>query len=185
MDNQQLILVDDKDNFLGYKDRKTCHLGKGFHHRAFVVCLFNDKYEILLQKRKHALWDGFWDVTAISHPLHLKNHDETYEEGGLRALKAEMGIVKVFLEKIGGFNYFVRQRKNCENEYCAVLIGKYNGSVKIDSNLVYEYKWMDIKLFIRDCKKNSKNYAPWTIYTADTISKKNDSSSNAFKKTII
>ena len=81
MEEQQLLLVDEKDEFLGqYAPRSACHTGKGLHHRAFAVCLFNKSGQILLQKRKHKLWDNFWDVTAISHPLHLLDRDESYQE---------------------------------------------------------------------------------------------------------
>ena len=168
--NQLLLLVDEDDVFSGiYEKRDVCHFGKGKHHRAFVVCLFNDNNEILLQKRKHILWDGYWDVTAISHPLHVNDHDETYEEAGLRALKNEMGIGDVSLKKIGGFNYFAEYGENCENEYCAVLVGIFDGEVKPSDEAVYEYKWMDKKSFIKDCKEHPTIYAPWTILTAEII----------------
>lgn len=172
MVNQSLLLVDDNDRFIGYERRDVCHTGQGKHHRAFVVCLFNHKKEILLQKRKHQLWDGYWDVTAISHPLHLEDHDESYEEAGLRALQVEMGIAKVSLKNIGGFNYFAKYKDTlCENEYCAVLVGDYNGNVNVNASpeVVYEYKWIDIHEFIQDCKKNPEKYAPWTILTAKIL----------------
>ena len=119
---QKLILVDEDDNPTGkYADKGECHFGTGLHHRAFVVLLENKKGEVLLQLRKHIRWDGYWDLTAISHVLHLDDHNETYEEAALRALKDEMGIslssgfkntggVKLphppSVQNIGGVNYF-------------------------------------------------------------------------------
>ncbi len=171
MKKQYVLLVDDKDTFLGkYEEKEKCHRGKGIHHRAFVVCLFNEKSEILLQLRKHKRWDKFWDVTSISHVLHLIDHDEMYEEAGRRSLRDEMGIKDVSLRKIGGFNYFAKDKNDmCENEYCAVLVGTYNGEIKPNLDLIYEYKWMNIKAFIADAKKHAFLYAPWTILTAELV----------------
>jgi isopentenyl-diphosphate delta-isomerase len=171
--HQQLLLVDDHDTFSGqYADRLSCHTGKGLHHRAFVVVVFNDKKEILLQKRKHVLWDKFWDVTAISHVLHLSDHDETYEEAAQRSLHEEMGIPEIPLKNTGGFNYFAEYKDNyCENEYCSILIGKWNGIVKPNTNAVYEYTWMSLENFYADVKENEKKYAPWAILTAKFLMK--------------
>jgi isopentenyl-diphosphate delta-isomerase len=171
MKKQFLLVVDDTDTFLGeYKEKELCHRGKGIHHRAFVVCLFNKKNEILLQLRKHKRWDKFWDVTSISHVLHLPDYDETYEQAGRRSLKDEMGITGVALKKVGGFNYFAEHKNDmCENEYCAVLVGTYTGDVFPNSEVLYKYKWMDKKAFITDCKKNPRVYAPWTLFTAELL----------------
>ncbi len=168
-DDQILFVVDENDNFIKYENRRTCHLGNGVHHRAFVVLLENSKGDVLLQKRKHKLWDNFWDTTAISHPLHLKTGDESYETAGNRALKTEMGIPQIKLKKIGGFNYFVPHGDNCENEYCAILTGVYNGEVTPNPDAVYTYKWVSKKEFVQKCLSNDSSYAPWAILTGDFL----------------
>lgn len=166
MEKQYLLLVDENDNFSGkWEEKEICHTGNGLHHRAFVVVIFNNKGEVLLQKRKHKRWDGYWDVSAISHVLHLQDHDETYEEAALRSLKHEMGIPQIPLQKVGGFNYFAKDGKQCENEYCAVLVGEYNGGVALNKKVGYEYSWMDKEKFITDCIDNKKKYTPWTKRT--------------------
>lgn len=179
-DNQILIVVDDDDNFLGYEKRKPCHAGKGIHHRAFVVLLENKKGEVLLQKRKHKLWDNYWDTSAISHPLHLENGDESYEEAGNRTLKSEMGIPSLALKNIGGFNYFVAHGENCENEYCAILLGEYNGKVTPDEAAVYEYKWVPKQNFINDCLNENPEYTPWAILTGKFMNE-NKTTNSDFK----
>lgn len=166
-----LLLVDDSDTFSGkYAKRGECHFGNGLHHRAFVVVIQNKKGEILLQKRKHKLWDGYWDVSSISHVLHLEDYDETYEEAGNRSLSVEMGIPKTQLQKVGGFNYFAKFGKNCENEYCAILLGDYDGKVKPNSDVVYEYAWVSREEFIKDVlSQKEKKYTPWAIYTVTNL----------------
>lgn len=167
-----LILVDEKDVPTGkYEDKGECHFGDGLHHRAFVVLLENSQGEVLLQKRKHVRWDGYLDVSAISHVLHFDDHDETYEEAALRALKTEMGINKVKLTKIGGFNYFAKYFAHCENEYCAVLVGKYDGKIHANQDVVYEAVWIPKETFLREVKERSDMYTPWAILAAELLEK--------------
>ena len=171
---QSVLAVDENDNFLGrYIPRHRAHMREGIHHRAFVCFLINKKGEILLQKRRHWLWDNLWDVSAISHPLHLEDHDESYEEGASRALKKEMGVGQVALEKLGGFNYFRKhpQGQMSENEYCAIMFGKYDGKVKPDKEDVYEYKWMDFGQFVKETNLNPKAYTPWVVLMVKTLEK--------------
>lgn len=171
MEEQTLILVDDNDKILGYEKREKCHAGKGLHHRAFVVLLENKKGEVLLQKRRHLLWDKFWDITATTHPLHLETHDESYLEAGKRVLEREMGIKNVSLSNIGSFNYFAKHGAYCENEYCAILTGVYQGNVLPNKDAVYEYQWMPKEEFIDKCLKNDKSFTPWTLLTGTFFKK--------------
>lgn len=167
---QTLILVDKDDKILGYEEKEKCHQGKGLHHRAFVVLLSNEKSEVLLQKRKHQRFDGLWDLTAVSHVLHLENHDESYEEAARRALKEEVGIDQsVSFTKTGGFNYFAEDKKQCENEYCTVLLGEYDGKIKTNKNVVYEYQWIKKEDFLKDINNNSKKYTPWAVLASEII----------------
>lgn len=168
-----LILVDEEDVPTGkYEDKGECHFGTGLHHRAFVVLLENSQGEVLLQLRKHVRWDNYWDLTAISHVLHLKDHDETYQEAVLRSLKNEMGIADVNLKKIGGFNYFAKYHAQCENEYCAVLVGKYDGEIKPNKDVVYEAMWIPKHEFIADVERSPEKYTPWAIETVKIIQEK-------------
>lgn len=173
---QQVILVDKNDNFLGrYAPRHKAHTGRGFHHRAFVCLIFDSKRRVLLQKRKHWLWDGLWDFSAISHTLHLPTRDESYKGATARALKKEMGIVGVKTKKVGGFNYYEKHKKDngCENEYCAVMVGRYTGRVKPAKEDVYKYKWINFGEFIKDIKRRPRIYTPWATLTVDTLEKGN------------
>jgi isopentenyl-diphosphate Delta-isomerase len=165
-DQQLLLLVDENDIFSGeYAFRKLCHTGKGLHHRAFVVLLENTKGQVLLQKRKHVLWDKHWDITATTHVLHLKEHDESYDEAGQRVLLSEMGISNVPLQNSGGFNYYAKHDSMCENEYCAILIGNYTGIVTPNPEVVYDYAWVEKKIFLGKCLSNDPSYTPWALLT--------------------
>ena len=62
---QNLILVDDKDNILGYAPRREWDTGK--RHRDFVVLIDSKNKKVLLQNRKHKLLDKLFGLAAASH----------------------------------------------------------------------------------------------------------------------
>lgn len=167
--NFQLVLVDDNNKKVGYGTYEECHAGNGVHHRAFVTLIFDKENKVLIQKRKHRLFDGLWDLTAISHPLHVNGRDESYQEASDRALLKEMGISSVEVQKIGAFNYFAKDGKNCENEHCAVLVGNFDGRFKPNKNEVYEAKKVKLADFIADVQKNPKKYTPWAVLASGSL----------------
>lgn len=159
---QMLILVDKNDKSLGkYASKERCHIGKGLHHRAFTILIFNKKGKVLLQKRKHELWDGFWDLTN-SHPLHKDNKNESYHQAATRCLKREWGI-ETPVKKLFGFNYLAKYKKNfCENEYCLFLVGECKRNVYPNPEVAYGYKWMALEPLLKDIKIHPNKYTPWT-----------------------
>lgn len=162
MDTQIILACDDNGNFLEYIPKNVGHTGEGRRHLAITVLIYNSKGELLLQRRKHKIFDNIWDFTASTHPLHTEAGDETSEEATLRALKQEYQIENIDLKKIGEFNYFAQISDLCENEHDVFLMGEYNGEVRLNSEVGYEYKWMDKKEFIKDLQANPEKYTPWT-----------------------
>lgn len=181
--DQTIILVDDLDKFKGYTTWREGHYGKGKRHRGFVVLLFDEAGNVYLQKRKHRVFDGLWDLTAISHPYRLEKgtkgtestkstkggYDESLEEAALRSLKVEMGIGKVELKDVGAFVYFAKDGDWCENEYCHVLVGKFNGRFKPNKKLVYGAKKVKFEEFVEDVKKDAELYTPWARETVKLV----------------
>lgn len=168
---QQLILVDDDDKFLGrHASKSICHAGRGLHHRAFTLLIYNSKGEVLLQKRKHKLWDHYWDLTN-SHPLHLEDiGDETYEQAASRCLKREWGV-DFPVKKLFSFNYFARFGDFRENEYCAFMVGEYNGKVYPNSEVAYGYKWILYSKLLKEIKINPEIYTPWLLKALEELQK--------------
>ena len=85
-----LILVDAKDNIIGYESRERCHQGKGLRHRAFSIFIFDDQKQLLVQRRsvEKVLWPLHWSNSLCSHP----RRGESYEEAAMRRLKEELGF---------------------------------------------------------------------------------------------
>ena len=158
---QTLILVDNNDRILGYAPRSVCHTGKGIRHRAFVVVLYNSSGKLLLQRRKHALFSDKWDLTGASHPLRLRSRNESYAEAAARCVKTEFGASGVAFRKIGAFNYFTSQGKKCENEHCAVIVGKYDGKVRPNYEVAYGFRWATMRETLMEIRTKPKSFVTW------------------------
>lgn len=155
--NEELILVDHNDNPIGTASREECHKGMGKRHRAFVVFLFDKDGRVLLQFRSESKLGGNrWDVTATSH---VRN-GETYETAADRCLKYELGM-SVPLEKIGAFTYTERYDGFSENEYCAALIGKYDGELKPNAAEMDKVEYFALDNVKNDLNKSPSNYTKW------------------------
>ncbi len=163
-----LILVDENDNKIGYAQKEECHTGDGKHHRAFALLIINKDKNILLQKRKHKRWDNFWDVSGASDIHHENGKDETYEDAGRRCLRDEWNFV-VPLQKIFGYNYFERYNDMCENEYCALLVGEYNGHVAANPDHARGFKWISFHELIENIEKHPEHYTPWAIVAVEQL----------------
>ncbi len=167
--DQIILVVDDDGKFLEYIPKKVGHTGVGKRHLAITVLLQNSRGQVLLQKRKHKIFDNIWDLTGATHPLHRQDgSDETLEEATWRCLEDEFGIKeKIPLKNLGFFNYFAPyhtvQGDFCENEHCAVMVGGYDREIKMNPEAGYEYKWMDQAGFLKDVALNSQNYTPWGV----------------------
>lgn len=173
MDRQVILAVDDSGKFLEYIPKTVGHTGKGRRHLAIAVVLRNSKGEVLLQKRKHKIFDNIWDLTGATHPLHRENGtDESLEEATKRCLREEWDIRDIKDIKIlGEFNYFAKYGDLCENEHCHLLTGEYDGAVDLNKNMGYEYIWMLKEDFLADIKSNPQKYTPWAQKAIKIIQK--------------
>ncbi len=161
--------MNNNDRILGYAPRSLCHTGKGKRHRAFVVALYNNRGELLLQRRKHDLFSNRWDLTGASHPLRLKRRNESYSEAAARCVRQEFGVGGISFRKIGAFNYFAQQGKKCENEHCAVIVGKYDGKVKPNPKVAYGYKWATFGEVLKEIRKKPKSFVKWARLGAKVL----------------
>lgn len=176
MDEQIILAVDEKGQFLEYIPKSVGHTGRGKRHLAITVLLYNKDGQVLLQRRKHKVFDNIWDFTASTHPLHKQDgNDENIKEATLRSLKDEYDIdlSSDSLQVIGEFNYFAQYGEYCENEHDFLLIGEYNGAVKLNSEIAYEYKWVSKVELLKDMEQNPQKYSPWSLEGLKVLKNKN------------
>ena len=168
-DDEKLILVDKNDNVLGYKSKVECHDGDGILHRAFSIFIFNEKNQLLLQKRsdQKLLWPLYWSNSCCSHP----RQGEDYDTAIHRRLKEELGLETV-LKYLFKFQYqAVFKDKGSENELCSVYIGKSKDPIVVNKNEIAEWKFIDIDQMENEMEEHPENFTPWFKMEWDRIKK--------------
>jgi isopentenyl-diphosphate delta-isomerase len=166
-DDEKLIVVDGQDNILGYKTKEECHQGSGILHRAFSVFIFNDKKELLLQRRsdQKLLWPLYWSNSCCSHP----RKGENIEDASHRRTQEELGLT-TRLKYLYKFQYQASFKNfGSENELCSVYIGKANGAVEANQNEIAEWKYIDLPVLDIELQKKSELYTPWFKLEWDRI----------------
>jgi len=153
-----LVLVDENDNEIGTDTRENCHAGKGRRHRAYTVFLFHEG-KLLLQQRskKKLLWPGGWDVSFTSHVY----PGETYSQAAARKGMQELGARLGQLADVHSFVYFAPQGGNAENEFCRLLVGEFDGTVKPNPDEIAAVRWASVRDVEKDLKANPQLYTPW------------------------
>ena len=158
-DDEKLILVDENDNILGYKDKNEAHEGNGILHRAFSIFIFNHNNQLLLQKRsdQKMLWPLYWSNSCCSHP----RKGEEYETAIHRRLKEELGI-DTELKYLFKFQYQANfEDIGSENELCSVYIGRSDDQIIVNENEIAEWKFIDINDMEQEMEESPENFTPW------------------------
>jgi len=160
--DDMVVLVNENNLPIATAEKLPIHTDKTPLHRAFSIFLFNDKGELLLQRRAEhkKTWGGVWSNSCCGH---LMLH-ESVENAAKRRLRYELGIKGVDL-KIVLPEYRYRAEKDgvVENEICPVLIGFTNEDPKINPDEVWEYKRVDWKEFVAEVGKPESGFSPWAI----------------------
>ena len=152
-ENEELILVDQNDNDIGFLSKSACHAGEGVLHRAFSVILFNINGELLLQKRSalKKLWPMYWSNSCCSHP----RSGEIIEDAVQRRLKEELGVC-LPLEFIYKFSYQANyENLGSENELCSVYLGRIDKKITINTEEIADYKYINHE------DLTPEQYTPW------------------------
>lgn len=154
-----MILVDDQDNEVGSASREACHRGSGLRHRAFVLFIENERDEILLQWRcRTKLGGGRWDVSATSHV----RKGESYESAISRCAMHELGIEQpVTWRRVLSYVYTERLGDWSENEFCWLIAGRYDGSLRPNYAELSELKWVCLADLESEIRADPVRYTGW------------------------
>ena len=165
---EQVILVDEQDNEVGFMPKMEAHL-KGVLHRAFSVFLFNDKGELLLQKRASSKYHSpsLWTNTCCSHP----RKNETVLAAARRRLKEEMGISTNLKFKFSFIYKAELDQGLTEHELDHVLTGTFNGKPKLNSEEAEDWRYINTSDLTEEIKNNPNEFTEWfKICLAQTLS---------------
>jgi len=152
--NDQVILVNRRDQILGIEEKTKAHQGKAKLHRAISIQLFNQKGELLIQQRSKykKLFPLIWANTVCTDVRPY----ETYPVAAERRLKEEFGL-KARLKPVFKFSYAAAWGRGGEKEIDQVFFGRVTGQPR--PNLKEIAAWRFISL--AEAKARLKDFAPW------------------------
>lgn len=159
-----ITIVDKNGRCLGKEEKEKCHNGKGILHSAFLVMIFNKKYELLLAKRSEekSLWPGFWDGTVASHYPPEKIQQTTIRQRVLH----EIGVSCSKIDYLFKFRYHVEYKDiGSENEICDVFVARdiESGEISPNRSEISELKFLSIPALEEEIRTNSITFAPWFL----------------------
>jgi isopentenyl-diphosphate delta-isomerase len=158
--SEEIILVDENDNAIGFETKLRAHENGGRLHRAFSIFVFNDQGKMLLQRRAKAKYHfgGLWTNACCSHP----KRGETLQDAVGVKLRQEFGFC-TDLKEIFSFIYRATDAKSglTEYEFDHVFYGKFNGEPRPNPDEIEDWKWVDITGLLVDLERNPQAYTPW------------------------
>ncbi len=155
---EQVLLVDEKDNVIGLMPKMEAH-EKGLLHRAFSVFVYNNKGQLLLQQRALTKYHtpGLWTNTCCSH----QRKGESNIDAGKRRLMEEMGFTTELKETISFIYKAPFDNGLTEHEFDYILVGEFNGTPNPNPDEVESYKWVNLDELKIDIESNPSNYTAW------------------------
>ena len=153
-----VILVDEHDVQTGIMEKMEVHQ-KALLHRAFSIFVFNDKGEMLLQKRANKKYHsgGLWTNACCSHP---QPGEETLAAAQIR-LQEEMGF-NAALKKAFDFIYKAAFDNGLtEHELDHVFIGTYNGTIVPNTEEVSDYCFKSVEEIRNSIQSHPQKYTEW------------------------
>ena len=162
-DAEDLVLVDGQDRELGFLDKAACHDGKGVLHRAFSVFLFNDRGEVLIQKRAASkrLWPSYWANSCCSHP----RRGEALEQAVRRRLGEELGVRAQQVRGLAFLYKFEYQAAfgaaGSEHELCSVFRAQLAGAPMVNTTEIDDWAWVAPSALTRRLEQRPGDFAPW------------------------
>lgn len=166
--NEQKQIIgksDRKGNVIGEIERWEAH-EKGILHRAFTLALiYNDSY--ILQHRKHACFDGVFDITSSSHQLYSNGKLEDTLSAAKKTLFREWkinesDILGEFKHK-GAIYYKARDAKSIytEHEICDLVEVRIKKLPEPNYEVAYGYSLVTKSELANKKSRAYQSLAPW------------------------
>src|SRR5437016_14354085 len=179
MERYKIPLVNGSGRTIGYGDRWRAHrvrdgpdrLILGEKHVGITIACLDDDGRILVQLRRHRIFDKVWSLSGDTHPRKYDTRKvESLSEAARRCAKEDLGVMIKSWRKILTVSYAGRDRRDpsyCENELLSVLAAKHRGPMNMNRDSAYELRWAKLAEISRDSQTDSKKepigrkYAPW------------------------
>lgn len=154
---------DDDGNLLGLVPRNEVHR-LGLWHRAAHVLVFRSSGALLVQQRA-ADKDLYANMLDFSVGEHLQP-GETYEQGAVRGMREELGIVDNPVESLGHrprLRFVDEQLGVRDFEILEVFKSVFDGAIRPDPVEVAQVLEMDPVTLRRETAANPERFTPWFL----------------------
>lgn len=161
-----VILVDENDVQIGVMPKLEAHR-QGRLHRAFSVFIFNDKGELLLQRRADDKYHsgGLWTNTCCSHP----RPGESIEQAAHARMQEEVGFDCPLQERFS-FTYKVAFENGMnEYEFDHVLTGVYNQDPVLNPEEASAFRWASPDEVREEVRLHPEQYTYWFLQCIDRV----------------
>jgi len=112
----------------------------GEKHVGITIACRDDDGRILVQRRRHRIFDKVWSLSGDTHPRKYESSKvESLSEAARRCAKEDLGVVIKSWQQILSVSYSARDPRDpryCENELLSVLAAKHRGPVNMNGNSV-------------------------------------------------
>ncbi len=167
---EEVQLVNEADEIVGWAEKIEAHRHGGALHRAFSVFILNARGELLLQRRARSKYHfgGLWTNAACGHP----RRDESTDQAAARRLREEVGLV-TDLSRLFGFVYHATDPVSglTEHEYDHVFVGRSDGPVTPDPVEIDDLAWMPVSDALDDIRSRPQRYTPWFVIALPRVSR--------------
>jgi isopentenyl-diphosphate delta-isomerase type 1 len=158
MEKEYLDIVSEEDIVVGKETRKKVH-EIGLWHRGVHVFLFNDKDEMLIQKRSanRTSSPSLLDCSVSEHV----QAGENYLNAAIRGLKEELGIENVELRQLVKFkmNYGIN-----DNEISVIYEGKIESQqINFDRVEIEEIFYMNMDEIKEKTQTDKSLFCNWFV----------------------
>lgn len=172
---EYVVLVDEyghdlfnQDGRLSTMEKMEAHC-RGLLHRAVSIFVFNDRNELLLQKRTVNKYHSpeKWTNTCCTHP----SPGETPLITAQRRLNEEMGLEAKLTE---AFAYTYKADVGnglTENEFDHIFFGVSNQNPNPNPAEVSDWNWVTIEDLKQELIRNPEEYSPWLRQCFDKVIK--------------
>lgn len=158
---EYVVLVDEKNNVLGTRNKADVHRENTPLHRAFSVFIFDNKQRLLLQQRAvhKKTWPLVWSNSCCGHPMLTESNIEAVK----RRCQFELGIDVFDILEVAPYRYCFSYQGVMENEICPILVVRYNGELNINTDEVKSTQWIHWKNWLQQIETSSNLYSQWCI----------------------
>lgn len=155
---EMVILVDENNKEIGTAEKIYAHR-HALLHRAFSILIFNNKSEMMLQKRASTKYHsgGLWTNACCGHT----RPNEPILNAIHRRLGEEMGFNCNLNEQFHFIYKVPLNNELSEHEYLTVFTGEFNGSFVVNSVEADGWRWISMENLKKELREKPEQFTFW------------------------